>query len=83
VARSAFGGTVGPFTRQEAAVMREVWPEIRVAAEFEDINWRSVGLSGAPGDREARRVMSANWESLRTAADFDQIDWDRVGRRSR
>jgi hypothetical protein len=71
-----YGEYAGPFTSREAALMREVWPQIREAAAFEDIDWRAVGLSGPPGGREARRVMAANWGALRTAADFDHIDWD-------
>ena len=65
----------GPFTREEARALRAVWPQIREAASFYDINWRSVGLARVPGNREARRFMAADWGSLRRAAQFDDIDW--------
>ena len=65
----------GPFTRQEAELMSAVWPEIRQAAAFEEINWQAVGLTRPPGDREARRVMANHWDALRSAVSFDDIDW--------
>lgn len=64
-----------PFTRAEAAELSRAWGEIRAAARFEDIDWRSAGLSGAPGDREARRLMSRHWAQLREAERFEEIDW--------
>jgi hypothetical protein len=76
-----FGGGVGdrgydnPFTREEEAAISRVWGEIRKAASFDDINWRAVGLSRAPGSREARRLMSRHWGQLREAARFEDIDW--------
>lgn len=76
--------SASPFTREEAAVMSEVWGQIREAASFDDINWRSVGLSGPPGDREARRLMSTYWGQLRQAARFEDINWPATtGTRSR
>lgn len=66
----------GPFTEREAELMSTVWPEIREAAAFDDIDWRAEGLSGPPGDAEARRLMSAHWDALRRAADFRDIDWE-------
>ncbi len=65
----------GPFTREEARVLRSVWSTIREAENFNDINWRSLGLARAPGDRDARRFMAEDWDSLRRAAQFDDIDW--------
>ena len=64
-----------PFTREEAAELSRAWGEIRGAARFEDVDWRSAGLSGAPGDREARRLMSRHWAQLREADRFEEIDW--------
>lgn len=64
-----------PFTREEAAELGRAWGEIREAARFEDIDWRSAGLSGPPGDREARRLMSHHWAQLRQAERFEEIDW--------
>jgi hypothetical protein len=55
--------------------MSRVWGRIRTAADFDDIDWRSVGLSGAPGSREARRIMARNWGALREAERFEDIDW--------
>jgi hypothetical protein len=73
-----------PFTREESATMSRIWPEIRVAAEFDDIDWQSVGLLGPPGDREARRILAAYWPQLRVAERFDDIDWAATtGTRSR
>ncbi len=67
--------TASPFGREEASVMSQVWGRIRTAAEFDDINWRDVGLSGPPGNREARRLMATHWGQLREAARFEDIDW--------
>ena len=65
----------GPFAPEEAAILSRVWPEIRSAAAFEDIDWRAYSLSGAPGSRDARRLMSRHWGTLREAARFEDIDW--------
>lgn len=67
--------SASPFTREEAALMSRVWGQIRVAARFDDIDWRSVGLQGPPGDREARRLVANHWGQLREAARFEDIDW--------
>jgi hypothetical protein len=64
-----------PFTSQEAAVMSRAWGQLREAARFEDIDWRAVGLSRAPGDRDARRLMAQHWGQLREATRFEDIDW--------
>lgn len=73
-----------PFTREEAAVMSQVWGQIREAASFDDINWRQLGLSGPPGNREARRLMTTYWGQLRQAARFEDINWPATrGTRSR
>jgi hypothetical protein len=65
-----------PFTRQEAEDMSAVWPEIRQAARFEQINWQAAGLRGAPGNAEARRLMATHWDELRRANRFSEIDWE-------
>jgi hypothetical protein len=69
---------VGPFTRDEAAVMSELWPEIRDAASFDDIDWRAYGLARAPGNADARRLLAAHWNEARREARFEDIDWNRV-----
>jgi hypothetical protein len=79
--RKDYDSDTGPFTRDEARVMREVWPEIRGAEHFQDIDWRALGLARAPGDREARAFMAESWDSLRRAANFDDIDWRKEYRR--
>lgn len=66
----------GPFTRWEVVQLTEVWPEIRVAANFEDINWEALGLRGPPGDTRARRLMEEHWGDLRRAENFGDIDWE-------
>jgi hypothetical protein len=68
-----------PFSRQDARLMSSVWPRVREAGNFADINWRSVGLSAAPGDLEARRFVAEHWSRLRTAAAFGDIDWRALG----
>lgn len=65
----------GPFTRDEARQLSAIWPTIRQAGSFADIDWKAVGLSRAPGDREAQAFMTAHWDSLRRAERFDDIDW--------
>ena len=68
-------GSAGPFTGYEAQTMSEVWPKIREAAHFDDINWQSLGLERAPGSPDAQRVLAANWEELRREPHFQDIDW--------
>jgi len=75
LARHDLDDDTGPFTRSEAEDLRKVWPEIRKADAFEDIDWRSVGLDRAPGDRDAREFMADHWKSLKRADRFDDIDW--------
>jgi hypothetical protein len=69
-------GFTGPFTGYEAEALSDVWPEIREAADFRDINWRAHGLDRAPGTPEAQRLLSANWDELRREQRFEDIDWD-------
>jgi hypothetical protein len=66
----------GPLTGYEAEAMSDVWPEIRQAQNFEDINWRAHGLNGPPASREAQRFLAANWDELRREQRFENIDWD-------
>src|SRR5688500_776748 len=69
-------GFTGPFTGYEAEALSDVWPEIREAANFQDIDWRAHGLDRAPGTPEAQRLLSANWDELRREQRFEDIDWD-------
>ena len=66
----------GPFTDAEAQLLSAVWPEIRVAANYQDINWPAHGLSRPPGNRNAQRLMAENWREIRNASRFEQINWD-------
>ena len=68
-------GRAGPFTGHEAEQLSEVWPQIREAAHFADINWSAHGLSRAPGSSEAQRILSDNWSELRREQHFADIDW--------
>ena len=79
------GAYYGPFTDSEAQLLRAVWPEIREAANFEDINWSAHGLARAPGSREVQRAMAANWDEVRQARRFEEVDWTEVvdGRNAR
>jgi hypothetical protein len=65
----------GPFTKAEARELSEVWPKIRQADDFDDIDWKAVGLKSAPGDHDARAFMAGHWDSLKRAARFEDIDW--------
>jgi len=77
--RQYAGGFAGDpsnlFTRDDAAALSRAWGQIREAAEFDEIDWRSAGLQRAPGSSEARRVMATNWGTLRELARFEDIDW--------
>jgi hypothetical protein len=55
--------------------MSSVWPKIREARDFDDIDWKAVGLSRPPGNSSAQRLMADNWSRLRTESRFDDIDW--------
>jgi hypothetical protein len=72
---SGFPDDDSPFTAEEAAAISRAWGQLREAARFEDIDWRTAGLSRAPGSREDRRLMAENWGELREAARFEDIDW--------
>jgi hypothetical protein len=72
------GAYYGPFTDAEAQLLSAVWPEIREAADYEDINWSAHGLSRAPGSREVQRAMAANWDEVRQARRFEEVDWTEV-----
>src|SRR5690554_2004126 len=65
-----------PFTRWEVEQLSEVWPHIRTAGRFEDINWEAMGFRSAPGDAEARRLMEEHWGELRVAENFQDINWE-------
>lgn len=71
----AYDEETGPFTKSEAHDLSAVWPKIREAASFDDINWRSVGLEHAPGDHDARAFMAGHWDSLKRAERFEDINW--------
>jgi hypothetical protein len=75
VAAQSRGAFYGPFTGYEAQTLSEVWPQIREAAAWEDIDWRALGLRRAPGSPEAQQVMAANWSELRREARFSDIEW--------
>jgi hypothetical protein len=68
-------GSSGPFTNEEAQLMSAVWPKIREAATFEDIDWQAIGLARAPGSSEARRFMATHWSAVRSANEFGDINW--------
>jgi hypothetical protein len=72
------GAYRGPFKGVDAQAMIDVWPEIREAAAWDDIDWRAAGLNHAPGDAEAQRIMATHWEELRRAEYFERIEWDEV-----
>ena len=69
-------GWSGPYTRQEAQVMSEIWESIRGAARYEDVNWSVLNMTSAPGSAEAQQNTSIHWETLRGAGIFSEIDWE-------
>jgi len=58
--------------------MSLAWGRIRQAAQFDDIDWRAMGVSRRPGDRDARRLASRYWGELRKAEHFEDIDWQKT-----
>ena len=67
-----------PFSRQDEQLMSSVWPKIREARDYDDIDWKAVGLARPPGNSSAQRLMADNWSRLRTAPRCDDIDWSDV-----
>jgi len=67
-----------PFSRQDEQLMSSVWSKIREARDYDDIDWKAVGLARAPGNTSAQRLMADNWSRLRTEPRFDDIDWGNV-----
>jgi hypothetical protein len=72
-----------PFTGYEADVLSDVWPDIRQASSFEDIDWRAAGLERAPGSPEAQRFLAEHWDEARRAERFAYIDWDELSQDDR
>jgi hypothetical protein len=70
-------GFTGPLTGYEAQLISDVWYEIREVENFEDINWRSHGLNGAPASPETQRFLALHWDELRREERFSKIEWDK------
>lgn len=75
LADDAGGYHNSPYAREDFEEMSRVWSKIRQAARYDDINWRGLGLSAAPGGHEARRLTGKYWNELRKAAQFEDINW--------
>lgn len=59
--------------------MQQVWPRIRVAAKFTDINWGAIGVPDPPPlSPVAYAAMQYVWPQVRVAADFSHPRWDLV-----
>jgi hypothetical protein len=67
-----------PFSRQDEQLMSSVWPKIREARDYDDIDWKAVGLARPPGNSSAQRLMADNWSRLREESRFDDIDWSDI-----
>ena len=72
------GSSSSPFSRQDEQLISSVWPKIREARDFDDIDWKAVGLARPPGNSSAQRLMADNWSRLRTEPRFDDIDWGTI-----
>lgn len=61
---------------QEQLFLHDVWPRIRVANQFADINWASVGYgSGPPLNPRSYAALAWIWPHVRVAASFSDPTW--------
>lgn len=61
---------------QEEAFMSKVWPQIRVAARFSDINWGAIGYPNGPELSPASyAAVDYIFPQIRVAADFSHPTW--------
>lgn len=67
------------FLPSEIAFFQKVWPTVRVAANWTDPNWGSIGYpSGPPISALSNAIMGAVWGDVRRAAQFSDINWSAV-----
>lgn len=63
----------------EMAFMQQVWPQVRVAAQFSHINWSAHGFPNGPNlNPVSYAAMAYVWPNVRVAADFSHPRWDLV-----
>jgi hypothetical protein len=61
----------------EQAFMQQVWPQIRVAAQFSHPNWAALGFpDGPPLSPVSYAAMNYVWPQVRVAADFSHPRWE-------
>lgn len=61
----------------EQAFMASVWPQIRVAANFADINWTAGGYpNGPPLSPVSHAAITYVWPQIRVAANWSDPRWE-------
>lgn len=69
-----------PFIEDDYNILFDEWSTIRVAAQFSDIDWVSLGyLSGMPLTAKGEDIITQYWSTVRVAALFSDIDWTSLG----
>ena len=77
--RNGTGGlVVEPVLAARRAAHEQRVAEDSGGSDFDDIDWKAVGLARPPGNSSAQRLMADNWSRLRTEPRFDDIDWSTI-----
>lgn len=69
-----------PIQSQDFQAIAGLWPTIRSAARFEDINWAAHGFpNGPPVSPETQAMLSQQWGVIRNAANLSDVNWQAQG----
>lgn len=64
-------------TAADKTFLSKVWPIVRVAAQWSDINWQAIGYPRGPLiSSAANSLMAELWPEIRVAAQFSHINWN-------
>lgn len=71
----AMGYGNSPFLQSDYQTLSALFPQIRSAANWSDINWAAHG--GKPQLTDGvENFISSNWSAIRPAANFQDINWN-------
>jgi hypothetical protein len=71
--QAAYGNS--PFLQSDYLTLASLFPKVRSAANWNDINWSAIG--GKPQMSEGvENFIASNWGAIRPAANFSDINWN-------
>ncbi len=63
-------------TDRDLQILRDVWPQVRSAANWTDINWSAIGMPQGPQlSPAADAAIKHVWPQVHVAARFDDVNW--------